>query len=97
MSIPLPRLLREHRHQQHLQRRDSQRSRWALAVWAFVAARPRWYRPVMSLGTWLLRRLSGGRGSLRKAPLAGAWTLTRDLPAPAGSTFMSQWRRRRRS
>ena len=35
---------------------------------------------------------SGRGGRLRWAPLAGGWTGTRDLPAPQGRTFMSQWR-----
>lgn len=95
MSIPLPQLLREHRHQQHLQRRTGRRNRWALAAWAFLAARPRLYRPVMGMGVKLLRKLSGSRGRLQHAPLADAWTRTRDLPAPSGTTFMAQWRRTR--
>ena len=39
-------------------------------------------------------RLLGRRGRLRWAPLARGWTDTRDLPAPQGGTFMSQWRAR---
>ena len=34
----------------------------------------------------------GRRGRFRRLPLAGGWTGTRDLPAPQGRTFMSQWR-----
>jgi len=35
-------------------------------------------------------------GAFRSLPLAGGWTLTRDLPAPEGGTFQAQWRARRR-
>ena len=30
-----------------------------------------------------------------RRPLAGGWTGTRDLPAPAGETFMAAWAKRR--
>ena len=30
-------------------------------------------------------------GSRLRVPLAGGWTAGRDLPAPEGRTFMSQW------
>ena len=35
------------------------------------------------------------QGRLRRLPLAGGWTGTRDLPAPAGETFMTAWAKRR--
>ena len=42
----------------------------------------------------LLDRVTGKRGRFRRLPLAGGWTGTRDLPAPAGQTFQALWRAR---
>jgi len=94
MSIPLPKLLREHRRQEFNRRIAPPRSRWALAAWAFCARRPQLYRWVMRAGVVLLNRLSGGRGRFRSLPLAQAWTAARDLLAPQRDTFMAQWQRR---
>jgi L-lactate dehydrogenase complex protein LldF len=94
MSIPLPKLLREHRRQEFARQLSPPRSRWALAAWAFCARRPQLYRWVMRAGVVLLNRLSGGRGGFRNLPLAQAWTAARDLPAPQRDTFMAQWQRR---
>lgn len=97
MSIPLPRLLREHRRQQHDHGRGHRRSRWAIAAWAWLAARPRLYQIAMGLGVRLLGALGTRRGVLRSLPLARPWTASRDLTAPSGSTFMRQWRNHQRN
>ena len=44
---------------------------------------------------WRARMLGGRTKRIRKLPLAGGWTATRDMPAPAGRTFHDQWRQRR--
>lgn len=93
MSIPLPKLLREHRRQEFERRLSAPRSRWALAAWGFCAQRPAFYRTASRLGVMLLKLLSGGRGRFRRLPFAAAWTAARDLPAPQGDTFMTQWQR----
>jgi L-lactate dehydrogenase complex protein LldF len=95
MSIPLPRLLREHRRQAFARRLTPPRSRWALAAWSFLARRPALYRQMMRAGVMLLNKLSRGRGRFRSLPLAQAWTAARDLPAPQGDTFMAQWQKKR--
>jgi len=95
MSIPLPRLLREHRRQAFARRLTPPRSRWALAAWSFLARRPALYRQAMRAGVMLLNKLSRGRGRFRSLPLAQAWTAARDLPAPQGDTFMAQWQKKR--
>ena len=95
MSIPLPKLLREHRRQEFERKLAAPRSRWALAAWAFCARRPSLYRWATRFGVSLLNTLSGGRGRFRSLPLAQAWTAARDLPAPQGDTFMAQWQRRK--
>ena len=37
-------------------------------------------------------RLFGKGGWIARLPLAGGWTAHRDLPRPAGRTFMEQYR-----
>jgi L-lactate dehydrogenase complex protein LldF len=97
VRIPLPRLLRSLRRRQHLQRLNSPVSRIALALWAWVALRPRLYqllcRPAMSL----LARLGAKTGRFRRMPFAGGWTRERDLPAPQGQTFQALWQKRRQA
>jgi len=93
MSIPLPRLLREHRNQTHRRHLGSLRARWGLAAWAFVARRPGLYRMLVAPMMKLLRTLGGKRGRLRRLPLAGSWTRSRDLPAPQGETFIAAWQK----
>ena len=66
-------------------------ARYGLGVWGFFAKRPALYRLAAGMAGRALRLLGRG-GRLRWAPLAGGWTRTRDLPAPQGNTFMSQWR-----
>ncbi len=97
MSIPLPKLLREHRRQEFARRLAPPRSRLALAAWAFCARRPGLYHPLARAGASLLKIVSGGRGRLSSLPLAQAWTAARDLPAPQGETFMAQWQRRKQT
>ncbi len=93
MSIPLPELLRQHRFKLTQQHAVKLKPRLALAVWGFLATRSGLYRRVMNLMTRLLRRFARGRGRLRYLPFVGAWTRSRDLPAPQGETFISAWQR----
>jgi L-lactate dehydrogenase complex protein LldF len=95
MRIPLPRLLRHWRDAEFERHLQPAASSAALAIWAFFARRPRIYRPAASLAVALLARLGRRRGRLRSLPLAGGWTGSRDLPAPAGATFQDLWRRRK--
>jgi L-lactate dehydrogenase complex protein LldF len=97
MSIPLPKLLREHRRREFARRLTPPRARWALAAWAYFARRPSLYRRVARLAAGLLGKLARGRGRFRSLPFASAWTAARDLPAPQGETFMDQWRRRKKA
>jgi len=95
MRIPLPRMLRAWRELQFERRQASTTSRAGLAVWAFLARRPWLYRLAMGLGVAVLGRLGRGRGRLRRLPFGGAWTDSRDFPAPPGRTFQALWRRQR--
>ncbi|MFO1071198.1 MAG: LutB/LldF family L-lactate oxidation iron-sulfur protein [Geminicoccaceae bacterium] len=91
VRIPLPKLMRHWREEQFKRELTPPTARRGLALWAWLARRPRLYRLVTGLAVRLLARL-GRQGSLKRLPLAGGWTVSRDLPAPQGRTFMSQWR-----
>lgn len=92
LSIPLPKLLREHRFQIHEKRVNSAESRWLLGVWAFVARHPWLYRILMGVGVRMLATLAGKKSRFTWLPLAGAWTRQRDFPAPKGPTFIGTMR-----
>ncbi len=95
MGIPLPDMLRRLRKREFEGGLTPPRARRALAAWAWLARRPRWYRRVTRPAMRVLGALGRRRGAFRSLPLAGAWTSVRDLPAPEGETFMSAWRRTR--
>ncbi|MBW7860759.1 MAG: iron-sulfur cluster-binding protein [Rhodocyclaceae bacterium] len=94
VKIPLPDLLRELRHLQHRQELSPAIQRHALTAWRFVATRPKLYRAGEWIAVRLLKALARN-GSLRKFPFAEGWTAARDLPAPAGKSFIEQWKSRR--
>jgi L-lactate dehydrogenase complex protein LldF len=98
VRIPLPDLLRRHRHEQWEANFISSNVRWGVSAWAWLAQRPRLYRvtthAAMRLLGWAAR--ARGKGSFQWLPLAGSWTTGRDMPAPQGQTFMAQWRGRQR-
>lgn len=96
MHIPLPKMMRHWREEEHRRRLSPGRTRWALRWWARAARTPWLYR----MGTkraiaWLARRGRRRGGRLTKVPFAGGWTAGRDLPAPEGQSFMAQWKKRR--
>lgn len=95
MSIPLPRMLRAHRTEQHRKGLDAQRQRFALMAWGFVARRPRLYRLLMRFNASVLAKAAGRTGRLSRLPFAKAWTFDRDLPAPQGQGFVSAWHKQR--
>jgi L-lactate dehydrogenase complex protein LldF len=96
VRIPLPKLMRHWREEQFQRQLTPPTARWGLSVWGFVARRPALYRLAAGTAARLLARL-GRKGRLASLPLAHGWTATRDLPAPQGRSFMSQWRKERRS
>ncbi|MDH3450870.1 MAG: LutB/LldF family L-lactate oxidation iron-sulfur protein [Gammaproteobacteria bacterium] len=97
VRIPLPGLLRKLRHRQYEANLTGATTRYGLHVWAFLAKRPALYDFCCNVVVRLLHLLGKRRGRLARVPLAGGWTRGRDLPAPAGATFQSQWRARGRS
>ena len=95
MEIPLSDLIRRLRVREFDERITPPRVRLGLRAWAFMARRPALYRLATSIGMRVLGLLGRYRGRFRRLPLAGGWTGSRDLPAPAGRTFMSAWSKRR--
>ncbi len=95
VQIPLPDLLREHRRRQFESKLQPRFARFALAAWAAMARYPRLYQPLMSVGIRILNRLGRGKGRFKSLPMLGAWTRTRDLPAPQSQTFQSLWKEQR--
>lgn len=91
VRIPLPRLMRYWRDEQFRRGLTPPTARYGLAAWSFLARRPALYRLATAAVVRFLG-LIGGKGSFRRLPLAEGWTESRDLPAPQGRTFMSQWR-----
>ncbi len=91
MRIPLPKLMRRLREREFRERLGPALPRLALGAWAFVAGRPRLYRLGARLVIAALARWGRRRGRLRWLPLARGWTAFRDLPAPQGPPFLSQW------
>jgi L-lactate dehydrogenase complex protein LldF len=91
MRIPLPRMLRAWRKKSLDRGLGPAKIRFGLAVWAFLARHPSLYRPLMNVGVGVLS-FFGSCGRFSSLPLAGGWTSVRDLPAPEGKTFLSQWK-----
>ena len=95
MSIPLPEMLRKLRARQFEQKLTPPRQRFGLVAWAWLARRPRLYHFVYGMAARVLANFGRAKGHFRSLPLAGGWTRARDMPAPTGESFTSQWRRRR--
>jgi L-lactate dehydrogenase complex protein LldF len=96
VRIPLPKMLRQLREREFASGYTPKQARAGLAIWGFLAQRPRLYRLAVDLSMPLLKALAGAKGHLSSLPLASGWTASRDLPAPEGESFMKQWARRER-
>ena len=96
VRIPLPKLMRHWREREFERHLTPRAVRQGLALWSFVARRPRLYRGLTGLANRLLALFGRADGRYRSLPLAGGWTRFRDFPAPqAGGTFHAQWKSRR--
>jgi len=91
MRIPLPKLLRSWRQKGFEAGLGSVKTRSGLGLWAFLARHPALYRPLMNFAVGALSKF-GAKGRFRSLPLAGGWTVVRDLAAPEERTFLSQWK-----
>ena len=93
VRIPLPALMRYWREEAWRRRLAPPAARWGMRLWRHLALRPGLYRVASGLVAGVLGLLAGRRGALRRLPLAGGWTGSRDLPAPEGATFTSLYRK----
>ncbi len=94
MRIPLPKLMRQWREQEHEKKLSPPRFRLGLDVWAFLAKRPALYALATKFGIAVLS-VFGGKGRFAALPFAAGWTATRDFPAPEGPTFRAAWKKTR--
>jgi L-lactate dehydrogenase complex protein LldF len=94
VDIPLPTLLRGWRDRSWREGLEPAATRYSIGLWAFVAGRPALYRLGTAVSVRAMRLFKRG-GWIRSLPLAGGWTAHRDLPAPAGKTFMELYRARK--
>ena len=92
MRIPLPGLMRHWREREFERHLTPRAVRQGLALWSYVARRPRLYRRLTSLANRVLALFGRAQGRYGMLPLAGGWTRFRDFPAPqSGGTFHAQW------
>lgn len=91
VKIPLPSLLRKLRNQIFERGLVDLPSRIGLAMWGFISNHPKLFRLSVGVASRVLHWLGRRRGSIRRLPMAGGWTDTRDLPAPTGKGFVSTW------
>jgi L-lactate dehydrogenase complex protein LldF len=97
MQIPLPALMRHFREEQVKLGKSPARQKVGLAVWAWLAGRPKLYRLATRAGMRMMELMAGRNGRLRWLPLASGWTRHRDMPAPEGPTFHDLWAQRQRA
>ena len=95
MRIPLPGMMRHWREREFERHLTPSVARYGLGLWAWVAQRPKLYR----LGTRIVMHVMGyyarKTGKFYAMPFASGRTDWRDLPAPQGQTFQSEWKKRR--
>ena len=97
VRLPLPKMLRNLRFQGAETSAPGARTRFLVKLWAFVARRPWLYRFCVRIPlAWLAAR-GRKKGYLRSLPGLGAWTRSRDFPAPESRSFLNQWQAGRRS
>ncbi|MCS4505873.1 LutB/LldF family L-lactate oxidation iron-sulfur protein [Arhodomonas aquaeolei] len=96
VRIPLPELMRELRTRQFEGGQRSRRERWLMAAWSWTARHPAAYGAVSGVAARVLAALGGAGRRIRRLPGLGGWTDGRDMPAPEGRTFRSQWAAGRR-
>ena len=59
-------------------------------------SRPPLYHFLYAIAAQVLGLLGKRHGSFFNLPLAGAWTSTRDMPAPQGRSFQELWHERQK-
>ncbi len=94
VRIPLPKMMRHWREREFERHLSPAATRYGIGLWGFFASRPALYRLATSLAMPVLAFAGKSKGRFASLPLAGGWTKYRDLPAPTGKTFQSQWKAR---
>jgi L-lactate dehydrogenase complex protein LldF len=94
VRIPLPNMMRHWREREFERRLSPAPLRYGLGFWAFFASRPALYRLATDLAARVMHLVGRAKGGFSWLPFAGGWTRYRDLAAPQGATFQSQWRGR---
>ncbi|MBL4646199.1 MAG: iron-sulfur cluster-binding protein [Rhizobiales bacterium] len=97
MRIPLPKMMRHWREKEYEHHLTPNKARQGLAIWAWVAKRPKLYQAATGMMMRVLGFMGRRSGSFKRLPLAGGWTRHRDLPAPEGKTFQQLWAERTRN
>jgi L-lactate dehydrogenase complex protein LldF len=97
MKIPLPKLMRHWREKEFERALSPATQRYGIRFWAFFAARPKLYRLATRIAMAALGVAGKRKGRFASLPLAGGWTKHRDMPAPAGPTFMSLYKSGKRA
>lgn len=92
VDIPLPTLLRGWREKSWREGLEPLTARRGLALWAWAARHPRFYRLGTRVAIAALRRL-GRRGWIARLPLGGGWTDGRDFPRPEPQGFITRYRK----
>jgi L-lactate dehydrogenase complex protein LldF len=96
VRIPLPKLMRHWREREFERHLTPKAVRQGLALWSFLARRPRLYKSLTGLANRMLALFGRADGRYGNLPLASGWTRFRDFPAPQpGGTFHAQWKRKR--
>jgi L-lactate dehydrogenase complex protein LldF len=94
VRIPLPGMMRHWREREFERRLSPAPIRYGLRFWAFFASRPALYRMATGIASRALHLVGRKKGRFASLPFASGWTRYRDLAAPEGATFQSQWRSR---
>ena len=95
MKIPLPDLLRKLRERQMDRGLRPLSERLALRVWGWAVRHPEVYRPMVRLGSRVLRWMGDPAQQIKANRFMRGWTRTRDLRVPQGTPFKERWAQRR--
>jgi L-lactate dehydrogenase complex protein LldF len=95
VRIPLPSMMRSWREREFERHLSPATFRAGLGFWAFFAKRPWLYGVATAIAARALAALGRKSGRFTSLPLASSWTRGRDMPAPQGATFQSQWKARK--
>ncbi len=93
VKIPLADMIRELRQDVTDGGLTGRGWRIGLGAWSRLASRPWLYRWTERLSSLALRILAAGRQNISFLPMVGAWSRSRDLPAPAATNFLDQYQR----